>query len=338
MRIVLHIGGPKTGSTALQRFMAGAGERMLEHGIYYPRIHFNHFFLRLFADFAELGVATGLARGKGFTSAEGLRGYLDRAWDEIGAALADYPRHTLVLSTEFAMQLPHWRISTIRDALLHYSSDITVVGYVRHPISQAISAVQQNVKVGRGTLEEIEARIRPFTYRASLEGHERVFGHEALAVREYTRHSLRGGDIRRDFLIWLGCDELAGRLHLTADENSSLSLPATYLGSEINRLEQRSGKRLVSRSCLDRVEGPTFRLSRPVLDRLRSESNDETQWLRKRFDLALSDPSVRTRPRWADLLARPLARLALSLLVGVLWLRSRAVRRRSGAAAPGNDP
>lgn len=194
MRVILHIGMPKTGTTALQTRLARNSVALRRHGILYPRVESNisHQFLSL-----PLRERTGLPRELRDIY-EGrpdlIQRDFQRDWDRVQRQIERYRPHTLILSSERLLWVSDMeRAEAFRDRLRQLSEDILVVAYVRQPSSRYLSGVQQTLK-GTGTFRPPS----PIRFREQLERYETLYPGQ-LRVAAFEREQMRDGDIVADF-------------------------------------------------------------------------------------------------------------------------------------------
>ena len=195
MRILLHVGMPKAGSTALQQALAGGRDRLGRQGILYPRAP-------LFSDSQNFLVAGVEARRHALPRM--IRTAFEGRMDQIGPTFARWMRdmeasiasarpETMVLSSEWLFGLRgEQKFDRLAELLRRFGDRIEVVAYVRRPADQYLSTVQQTLKGSHA--------IRPLSavrYRTPLEGFARVA--DAIRVVRYDRSDFPGGDIVRDF-------------------------------------------------------------------------------------------------------------------------------------------
>ena len=198
MRILLHVGMPKAGSTALQQALARGRERLGQQGILYPRAP-------LFPDNQNFLVAGVEERRHALPRM--IRSAYEGRLDELAPAFARWMAdirssvasarpapETMVLSSEWLFGLRgQQKFDRLADLLRGFGSPVEVVAYVRRPAEQYLSAVQQTLKGSHA--------IRPVTavrYRTPLEGFARVA--DTMRVVRYDRAAFPGGDIVRHFL------------------------------------------------------------------------------------------------------------------------------------------
>lgn len=193
-RVILHIGMPKSGTTALQNTLRANRKLLLKHGIIYPAgggLPANHNILVVpFLSAGKLPrIFREIYKDKPEQRLEDvlqvIRGVADQARKK-GA-------HTVILSGEMLFKaLTEENVDQLRSMLLSIGDRITVVAYVRHPAKFYLSMAQQAIKA---SFRIPQPKGRGF--RKILESYARV-GDEMI-VNAYDRDMLHGGDITQDF-------------------------------------------------------------------------------------------------------------------------------------------
>jgi hypothetical protein len=201
MHVVVHAGFPKTGSSALQHFLADHREPLRSHGVLYPAFddHFSHW--RLAAAFTDVPEEHYLAQRlrDANARAEGAR-----VRSELGEVLAGARSGDVVVLSNEAIVNDHSRpagISEFRDRLLGRDRQVRVLAYVRNPLDLYASYVQQWLKSVSGRL------CSPSAWRSGQGRNARllieVFGAERCEFRIYSSSTLIDGDIVADFGAYL---------------------------------------------------------------------------------------------------------------------------------------
>ena len=195
-QLTLHIGMPKTGTTALQNTLRASAKTLTRHGILYPAggaLPKNHSLL-----LGGLKPEHALPRQFRQAYADGrgsIQKDLERLLDEIGRAIArEKPEH-VVLSGEalFRPLGPHKAEKLLRYACAavgpHPRARLRAQPGAALPL--AAPAADQGVEPG-------SCPSRRPAYRRVLESYERVTSD--IEVVAFDRKRLRGGDISLDFL------------------------------------------------------------------------------------------------------------------------------------------
>lgn len=277
----LHIGMPKTGTTSIQHALAKARPQLARHGLVYPGTAPDH--ADLMAEFHRAGPDHFVFRQRGWDA--------EKATAACAALLRDIDdlsrrpsRPDLILSSEFLINMrPRWARK-----LKRYFRDrgyrVRIVCYVRHPMSQISSEIQQGVKDGLHTLRDRRLNPRWHSARKALTPYIDVFGADAITVRDF-RSCLSNGPAR-DILQTIG---YAGPLDTLPDvhANRSLTAPALYI---IDFLNQAPGGRHVLRRIrpgLHKLGGPKYRLSDRTRARIAAPAKEEVDWIEATFGVRL---------------------------------------------------
>ncbi|MGD1852109.1 MAG: hypothetical protein ACFCBU_16490 [Cyanophyceae cyanobacterium] len=195
MEVIVHIGMPKTGTTALQRTLAYNRDQLRDSGILYP----EGFIYK--DDHKEL---VGALRPVKALSRSLLKEYgddlnrrntdYDRLLGSIQASAEQLSLRAVVLSAEglFNTRQP--------DKLQKYERDhrkigarINLVVYIRDPAGHYLSHAQQVLKASH-----ILPRFKNRQYRNKISRFVTIA--DRLTVAPFERDQLRGGDITKDFM------------------------------------------------------------------------------------------------------------------------------------------
>lgn len=196
MRIILHIGTPKTGTTALQARMTQCAELLARQGVLYPRVsshpithHFLSFLMR------ERTGLPRLFRALYRDHPDWLARDYERNWNEVKAQIRKLAPHTLVLSSEsLYVATDRERAGDFRDLLSGLGTEISVVAYIRRPSQYYLSRIQQDLK-SSSTFPAPAA----INFRERINFFETLFG-QPVELFPYDRTKLYKGDITEDFM------------------------------------------------------------------------------------------------------------------------------------------
>ena len=200
MRLYLHIGLPKTGSTAIQRFFKVNRDALEERGVLYP----------LSGRPKKPGSSTDSPRLNHHPLAleilsppEDVR---DSAWPELLAELRGAKEDVALVSSEvFDYLRADSQFAAVRSHL--QGLDVKVIVYVRRQDEYLASYYCQWV-YRRGESHRFEEFRRlpvvEANYQKLLSRWEEAFGREALIVRPYERSALVNGDVIDDICAQIG--------------------------------------------------------------------------------------------------------------------------------------
>lgn len=192
---LLHIGAPKTGSTALQKFLTTNRDVLMRLSWEYPDVSLRGF------GHHDLAFLVG----------EGYPEWAlpqERTFDELLSDLISSvaERSRIIISSEnfYLFPNPKGVAKMLRKA--NFSREtVKVVVYVRRQDDALVSWYNQVVKAQGyiGSITECIADNRNlWDYATCLEAWSDVFGRDNLIVRPYQIKDLVEGDIRHDFL-WI---------------------------------------------------------------------------------------------------------------------------------------
>ncbi len=213
--LIIHIGRPKVGSTALQGFLNQNRAALAQQGVCYPKTGLYH----------------GASHHFSLVFLPGLPDYpvvQDLEPDELYAALAQevaasgLPR--AVISSE-----NFWLVKPAKlKPLLGERFDVKIVAYLRRQDEVLVSSFVQEIRGGMLSLDTAmddyladKGRLRLLDYDAVLANWEAAFGTNNVSVRLY--EAVTDG-IERDFLTLLGLDADRGFHFSEARRNASPAL------------------------------------------------------------------------------------------------------------------
>ncbi|WP_411837999.1 hypothetical protein [Paracoccus sp. ME4] len=223
MKIAVHVGMHKTGSTAIQNFLWRSD---LDGLGYMPWTGPNHcgLFILLFQEESRLAEYHGF-RALGDSFVKNLPAMRDEWMHKTDAYLRSFKGDTVVFSAE-DISWPGFKDAAMNMVSFFktYSDDVSGFGYVRESRSFCRSAYQQYLQgadVHRLNFDHLWPN-----YRGRFEHLDEAFGGGKLELRIFDRHSLHNEDVVQDFLSQLGYNTS----HFGGEEdNKSLSAEATAL-------------------------------------------------------------------------------------------------------------
>ncbi|RLL71287.1 hypothetical protein [Paenirhodobacter hankyongi] len=290
MRIVIHAGMHKTGSSSIQDYM---GAQTDEEIVYARWASSNHcgLFVLLFQDPELIVNYHGFkARGAAFLA---TLPELRAKWRQ--SIIEDLERSrdkTFVFSAE-DISWPQFQLArkNMHDFFRSWSDDITVVGYVRDPLSFAVSAFQQRLKGGMTT-------FAPHTHWPEYEGRfaqmDELFGRDKVILRPYDRSQLHGGDVVADFAAILGTEFVPDR---NAEANTSLSAEATALlflqrnlgDGYVAGFPTAPAGNQVFIEALRRIGSRRYTFAEKIWDEVKEQHRSDLDWIEERLGQKLPE-------------------------------------------------
>lgn len=218
---ILHIGYGKTGTTALQRFLAANRSQLMERGIVYPDAKVNGSWLDTPDHNMVARALTGQLGWWNLTPEEYFRQFEKQRQD----ADAD----TVILSGESFMGfLQPWSFDSpeaywkaladlaTRIAELLKGHEVVVVAYLRRQDEWVDSAINQMIKFGAlmdddSALWSTETLLEKYAprldYACCLDVWAKAFGDHALKIGVYEPKTFREGGIVTEFLALTGIND-----------------------------------------------------------------------------------------------------------------------------------
>ena len=244
LKVIVHIGTEKTGTTSIQQFLYQNRRKLRRAGYHFlqsagkinnralPAIcigedRFDDFF-----------------RSQGILTTEDRRVYRERLLSEIESEINSLPRgvHTVLISSEHF----HSRIRTeeemdaVHAVLTRFFDGIRVICYLREQVTTCSSYYSTSLKSG-GTesFSKFMQRCAPsnyyFNYLTMLANWERCFGFDALDVALFDKSRFLNGDLLDDFSARVD-PALVGKLNKKIQiANESLSTAGQALALGVNQ-------------------------------------------------------------------------------------------------------
>lgn len=221
MRVLIHAGNPKTGSSSLQQYLHTHRDRLADVGVGYPDFgHRAHWLLS--AAFGDVGEGSRAARRiAGHKDGVSLEAFRERC----RTVLRTFDGELLIFSNEGLSHAPRAGnfVAFVRE--VRPDAEILVLDYIRDPVAHFPSATQQNLKApGDRTLFPAHwistSCVRGLYLLETMP--------ELLTLRVFSPDMLVNGDIVDDFIGFVR-DRTGIVLPANTDKaprNASLSAPA----------------------------------------------------------------------------------------------------------------
>lgn len=239
MKLVCHIGTPKTASTFLQNTCVGNPDWLRENGVIYPDLmshNANHITLTYAAD----EHIREFAHDYGLKTREDVLRFREKMHTALSDQIAQATpnAHTMLVSSENMTGNLHGpkSIQNLKDIFSPHFDEIKIVVYLRRQDDAILSMYGEFMRKGFNGMSFPDfvtaclSRHSPtpyLYYRRVLSTWIDVFGKDAMDVRLFDRDCLAGGDILTDFMTALfGADipDLS-QIQPAAEDNTGLSAP-----------------------------------------------------------------------------------------------------------------
>lgn len=227
--LYVHIGTPKTGTTAIQRFCSYNQENLEKHGYCYPD------FRDLYPGFTPTRNGHFLADSKQDTVENG------KFCEGMNRTIALFEQfENIILSDEILWRVTYNQRKDLWNILYNEGEkngfQVKIIVYLRRQDDFLISSWKQTVKknVGRTSKmnwQEYADNILPerqLDYYKKLESIAEILGKENILVRRFARGNFVGGNIYADFMQAIG-------LELT--DEFSINEPVTNISLSENTAE-----------------------------------------------------------------------------------------------------
>lgn len=240
MKVVCHIGTPKTASTYLQDNMAANKKWLMKHGILYPDLFSrdaNH--ITLF--YVSSLILHPFARAHGINSQEEKYKYRQKVIEKLASQIEEYRDrcHTFFLSSENLTGNLHAKrgIESLHDLFSGLFDEIEIVIYLRRQDKALLSMYSEHMRRGFSAqrLDRFvencldKPGILPYLhYDTLLTKWAGVFGKKNIKVLAFEQSRLQASNIFQDILSRSFPEiifDMEG-LDLSKQKNESLSAPA----------------------------------------------------------------------------------------------------------------
>lgn len=240
INVFIHVGPPKTGTSAIQNWLHANTERLAQHGVHYPTHNMD-----------QNGVSSGNLLSLFDREDDKSLSFNEEKAIETRDQAQQAGAHTLLLSSEFFFR----RLNSV----LSVFPDAKVIAYIRDPLDVIESGYNQGVKRHYQT-KPLKVSHEPKTATLDLLAKQvKQFGTDAFIIRPYDFSLFEGGDIVTDFLSVLGLEGLTN--HRAEIINSSYVFEALEFKRWMNQFEHRQLHLLLDRFLQGHRDGTaTFSL------------------------------------------------------------------------------
>lgn len=306
MKLILHIGQSKTGTTSLQEFLRLNRDSLKEKGILYPDYYKNNLPLGTLNHNSLAEELSGFSRYPRFSTSE----YFKQIQNQAKTSNC----RIIILSGESFMGAPQvWRaepdfftaykkkLDTLKTFIASYSVD--VVAYLRPQEEWFESAITQVIRyeglLGKKVYEsdnQLFELLKPhMDYLEILEQWKNIIAPQNMVIIPYERMHLIQQDTIQDFCVRIGLDTEGLRFDLpSSKEHKSLDLRYMQVKKELNKSPRSKTKERVIIECLDHLNNNLDKIEKYTLDtKLKSHIqlyySDSNASLAKKYTNSISD-------------------------------------------------
>ena len=275
----LHIGAPKTGTTAIQSAFAAARGTLADHGLHYLEGDQNHS-ERLALSFWDVDDARRLACLRQAPDAPFDQAtLLDTLADEIETNVPN----DVVFSAEGLCDFRPDEVARLFDFFSEWFDQITLIAYARDPESWMHSAGQQAIKWSGECLEDVFSSPRLPRYRARMSPWLKAVGQENFVLRHYSGGTF---DAVADFCQVIGIphDTIPrqdARANTALTQTGAVALSALNLTSPPFVEFRHNPCRAYAVVDRCRFPGPRFLLPRETIEAAAIDLDDDRAWLNR---------------------------------------------------------
>jgi hypothetical protein len=299
--LIIHAGGGKAGSSALQSALSGASDDLGKHGITY-------------LDSTPRSSAYEITPGNGFRLFEDVG---EPAWSTNGKETIEFfigANPVGICSSEFLGALTRKRWASIIETASEIGVELKIVYFVRSAVGYVTSSYNQNVKRS-GEARSLADAVAdyPWQHFDELQNLDAIFDREHLHVINYDRMR---NDLGKAFGAAYPELEAAGEI---LQKGSKLPVNRSLTSSElevVRRINARFGS-LYSHAISDKLiyEAPDIKadtsLPADVAEVVAGKFADATKWINERFfpdggGLSLNVEQAISRKKAHDPTERPL--------------------------------
>ena len=257
--VILHVGHGKTGSSAIQSYLASNQALLMEYGIYYP-----------------LHMSFERAR-QGKTTSGNLSAFISPVWSPVVIKESESAPCTKVLFSNEGL-FPRILDDSSPLHAVTKKFNLKIILYVRNPADHAISAYGQAIK-RQGERREIDHWISSYNRPAEVRHFLNICRglNIPVSIKNYSRtKSLEKGFVR--LILDDKAEEFyAKSVKLRSNVNRSLTRSECELQRQFNRYCDRKTSRLIAESLVDNlpdIPSENDQISAPTLQNIRARFQD----------------------------------------------------------------
>jgi hypothetical protein len=226
VKLYLHIGTEKTGTSSVQNFFGNNRELLARAGVLYPETPGNRNHTGLAGAAQEISTRGALRKTMNIKTNQDVENLRARIIQGLASEFASRPFHTVVMSGEHCSSrlLTDEEVGWLKDVLAPHFDKIYIVVYLRRQDDFLLSTYSTGVKSGvtrRLDIPPDEIIRDRYDYWNLISRWARVFDEEQIICRKFERTALKSGDIIDDILDVMGI-EAKTEFDRPKDANESL--------------------------------------------------------------------------------------------------------------------
>lgn len=195
MKLILHVGPPKTGSSAIQIALRENVEVLQDAGIFHYAGSLE--FARSLSTYYQSMNAVPGFLGKHFDTIDQAKAWSADHWLELEKKIkATRPEFTILSSEHFAQLGAN---DAFVSRLKGMFDEIFLIAYARDPVSMFVSSFDQGIRGGQRISQFFGKNENFYAATGKIQAFEGTIGREHMFIRDYAREALVGGDVVTDF-------------------------------------------------------------------------------------------------------------------------------------------
>jgi hypothetical protein len=282
MKIIIHFGMHKTGSTSIQKSFHS---KILDERFRFLSINGNPnqsmAIVTLFQNSPIIDYHLHLKNGYNQNDIQNLKKYFH---ERLINQIENSGGKNLILSGENICRLNSFELRSMKDFFESYKYEIFVCGYIRPPKSFVESAFQQRIKGGINSLSI--RKIFP-KYKEKFEKFDEVFGKDSVSFWLFDPLNFEKQDVVLDFSKRIGMD-YSSKFSLKYNDSLSLSsLKLLYIyrkfgpGYGVGKKAIQENNSLIKR--ISTLVGEKLHFHSSCFEKIYEEKNEDIMWMEKRL-------------------------------------------------------
>ena len=284
---IIHIGMPKTGSSALQESLF---TNIIDNRVSYANLPVSNHSAIIFSMFASRPESHSLHQGMKH-SKEDIVKFNEKNKKLLIDSFSKNNTNIEIISGEDIFHIDYEGLKKMKFFLETYFKKILIVGYVRAPKSFMESAFQQLVKNHK--MDSFDFSIIYPYYKDKLEKFDTVFGSENVYLWKFDPKIFPKGDITLDFCKRLDIktdDKLALRSNDAISEEAIALLFANHKYGkqfDFSNKEMQINNKLIEEISI--IGKKKFKFSPKLINDVLSKYEADLKWIEDRMGLSLSE-------------------------------------------------